>query len=89
MSRPPERHVLGAGGRSKEDRIQACEAYWLKRGASCAALALWKMSDYSWEPKHMPDDLNVLCENEMLVFETDEAGSKTDEAAEFSPVFVM
>jgi len=38
-----------------------------------ASLSLWKLSDYSWEPEHMPEELKKLCEGELLVAGADEA----------------
>ena len=68
-----ERQSLFIGRRTKEDCIKTWEDYWLKRGLSLASLSLWKLSDYSWEPKHMPEELKELCEGELLVAGADEA----------------
>ena len=51
------------GGQSKEDRIQAWEAYCsrLWNGLSLESLVSWRLTDYSWEePKHKPADLKNL-----------------------------
>ena len=64
---------LFIGRRTKEDCIKTWEDYWLKRGLSLASLSLWKLSDYSWDPKHMPEELKELCEGELLVAGADEA----------------
>ena len=52
-----ERQSLFFGRKTKEECIKTSEDYWLKRGLSLASLSLWKLSDYSWEPKHMPEEL--------------------------------
>ena len=68
-----ERQSLFFGRKTKEECIKTSEDYWLKRGLSLASLSLWKLSDYSWEPKHMPEELKELCEGELLVAGADEA----------------
>ena len=67
-----ERQSLFFGRKTKEECIKTSEDYWLKRGLSLASLSLWKLFDYSWEPKHMPEELKELCEGELLVVRADE-----------------
>jgi len=64
--------AVNFGRPSKENHLQTWENYWLKRGVSAESLAAWKLTNYSWDLKLMPQDLKEICEPEMLFPQAEE-----------------